>query len=44
MTNQMDIFPKNLGEYYTQLHQLKKPIGFKSLLEFKTKLDKLPKY
>ncbi len=44
MTNQMDIFPKNLGEYYTQLHQLKKPIGFKSLLEFKIELNKLPKF
>ena len=34
MTNQMDIFPKNLGEYYTQLHQLKKPkvLKNKSLL------------
>lgn len=40
----MDIFPKNLGEYYKQLRQLKKPIGFKSLLEFKIELDKLPKY
>jgi hypothetical protein len=44
MTNPIDIFPKNLGEYYKQLRQLKKPIGFKSLLEFKTELDKLPNY
>ena len=44
MTNQMDIFPKNLGEYYKQLRQLKKPIGFKSLLEFKIKLNRLPKF
>lgn len=43
MINPMDIFPKNLGEYYTQLRQLKKPIGFKSLLEFETELNKLPK-
>ena len=44
MTNSVDSFPKNLGEYYTQLRQLKKPIGFKSLLEFKTELDKLLTY
>lgn len=43
MTNSRDIFPKNLGEYYTQLRQLKKPIGFKSLLEFKTEVDRISK-
>lgn len=43
MTNLVDTLPKNLGEYYLKINQLKKPIGFKSLLEFKTEVDRISK-
>ena len=43
MTNHKYLLPRNLGEYYQQLHQLTKPIGFKSILEFEMELNRLSK-
>lgn len=43
MTNHNYPLPRNLGEYYRQLRQLTKPMGFKSLLEFETELNRLSK-
>ena len=43
MTNHKYPLPGNLGEYYQQLRQLTKPMGFKSLLEFETELNSLSK-
>ena len=43
MTTHKYRLPRNLGEYYQQLRQLTKPIGFKSILEFEMELNRLSK-
>lgn len=43
MTTHNYQLPRNLGEYYNQLHKLTKPIGFKSILEFEMELNRLSK-